>query len=322
MAMRVERLVDDPIWRHRGNPQFSEHDSFGFRSEVKMGDAKFLLLGSSHVYGTNLAHHNSWPIILQRSGLPIYNASMGAWSAMQFALAAQAWVTPQIEKLLVCVYLGFDVYASLKQSVEVGAHRRFSFLNESDGKFGIDWRYRHLRDLAIGKAREDGCQLLEALRLAHFQGHSDCVPVWVDNTEWWIEPRLRLNSTDLSIPYIARAFEVCEAYLKTIDEVCNSASVKWELCLLPTKEATVLSRAGASQIAGLESSKLIASERRLAQQLVQFASARGILCSDLWDLYIESELMDIFDPVPLEGHPGISGAERIGQWIACHHFPD
>jgi hypothetical protein len=58
------RLINDPLWRHRGNPDAIEHGTFGFRNSVLIEDTTTLLTGSSHAYGTMLTKEQSWPILL------------------------------------------------------------------------------------------------------------------------------------------------------------------------------------------------------------------------------------------------------------------
>lgn len=101
--MGVPRFLDDPVWRHRGNPVYADHDPRGFQNERDLVESRYLVTGSSHVYGTNLKREDTWPIRLQRSGVELYSAALGAWSLMQYWRVAQHYLSPNIEHFFVCV---------------------------------------------------------------------------------------------------------------------------------------------------------------------------------------------------------------------------
>ncbi len=318
--MGTLRFMDDPTWRHVGSPQYPDHDENGFCNELTLAASKYILTGSSHVYGTNLVPVDTWPIRLQREGVPIYSASMGAWSLMQFALVSQTYLKPFHRKLVVSIYLGFDVYATLKQSIDVRNASLFGFVRDGDLKLGMDWRPRQARDEAVKKARELGANLEEALRQAFDLGLQDCMPVIADGAEWWIEPHLRLQTTDLSSPYMRRAFELCRSYLDVIQTNCTERGVELEILLIPTKEAAVFHRAVGQQRGGFDGDALVDAERRLAREFACHLSAAGVRMTDLWNLYATTPVGDLFDPIPLEGHPGAKGAAAIAQWVKREHF--
>ena len=218
------------------------------------------------------------------------------------------------------IYLGFDVYATLKQSIDVRNTSLFGFVRDEDLKFGMDWRPRQARDETVKKACARGAILEEALRQAFDQGLQDCTPVMVDGAEWWIEPHLRLRTTDLSNPYIRRAFELCRRYLDVMQNNCTERGVELEVFLIPTKEAAVFYRAVGQPAGGFDGDSLVDTERRLAGEFARHLSAAGVRLTDLWTLYSTTPVGDLFDPIPLEGHPSARGAAAIAQWVRREHF--
>jgi hypothetical protein len=308
------RFQNDPIWRHLGSPNYHDHDHNGFINACKLEDANTLVTGSSHVYGTNLRKYDTWPVQLQSAGCNIYSAAMGAWSLMQFALVARTYLRPCIDRFFVYIYLGFDIYATLKHTIDTRESSPFGYFDTSDLSLGLDWSYRNKRDICIKNSNEKGMIGYDGLHAAHAAGCKDCYPVYFDDTCWFIEPQLRTLTTSLDTPYMIRALELANIYIHDILEVCRLHAVQLKFVFIPTKESVIAANLTNSGSLDLTLSRVLDSERELALRLHKFIAGEGGHSSDLFDFYKSMPAQSIFNLTPFEGHPHASGAKLL----ACH----
>lgn len=305
------RFQDDPIWRHVGSPTYTDHDTNGFMNLIELSSAATLITGSSHVYGTNLQKLDTWPIQLQSSGINLYSAAMGAWSLMQFALVARTYLHNGIKRLHVYIYLGFDVYATLRHTVETRAVSKFGFFQDADLKLGLDWRRRTERDEYLKECARKGLEKELALRNAHAQDFEDCYPVTIGDSCWWVEPQLRAKTTSLETPYMARALDLSKAYIFDIIQSCRVRNVDLRFTLMPTKEAVLARRSLDLDIRSEPLLCVLKAERILSKEIQSFSYSKGVECCDLFDFYLSVPAESMFCLTPFEGHPSIEGAKLL-----------
>lgn len=100
-----------------GNPELPEHDAEGFRNPRGMGHAEVVVLGDSNTYGHRLAPEEAWPRVLEgllgerlHRATPIFNMAMAGYGPVQFALLAERALAHEPRLLVVCYYLGNDLF--------------------------------------------------------------------------------------------------------------------------------------------------------------------------------------------------------------------
>ncbi len=230
---------------------------------------------------------------------------------MQFALVARTMLSPKIERFAVFIYLGFDVYATLRHSLETRDASIFSYWRESDLKLGINWTAREQRDQLLKELSGKGYDQREALGKAFHMGAEDCYPLELEGEIYWLEPNLRKNTTSLESGYMMRALEMAEKYIQDIALQSRSNGSHVEFFLLPTKEAVAVElKSKAGKIDCLLGS-MLAAERTLAKQLKCIFEKNDVACRDLWDFYISKGMRAMYATIPFEGHPSALGAQNL-----------
>lgn len=74
---QIQRFLFDPQLGLRGNPQWKEHDSRGFRNRVSLDQADIVTLGDSNTYGLHAPANHTWPaLVSQQLHTPVYNMGM------------------------------------------------------------------------------------------------------------------------------------------------------------------------------------------------------------------------------------------------------
>ena len=115
------RAVDDPLLGKRLNPEFAEHDDWGFRNAL-IGDfglrssavpeqVEIVAIGDSQTYGVNAPAEDAWPHQLARElSAKVYNMGVGGTGPARYLhnldLALQ--LDPQL--IIVAFYFGNDFW--------------------------------------------------------------------------------------------------------------------------------------------------------------------------------------------------------------------
>jgi hypothetical protein len=306
------RLIDDPLWRHRGNPEAIEHDIFGFRNTVLIEDTTALLTGSSHAYGTCLRKAQSWPILLQGQGVKIFNASTGAWGFMQFAMAVEKYLREGMTTVVLVAYTGFDIYAALKHSLDTRSPFAVGVLGDSLKPCGIDWSWKAKRDVFVKEAmKQPGATLATALDEARRTGFSDTNFVNVNGRRYYLEPRLRHLTTDIASDYGRIAWECSTKYVSYVSNLCREYGVRLSAIIMPTKEYAF--RNVADSVPYID--ELVESESRLHAALRECFSPWCRKIIDITPLYVENLDAGIFFAESNDGHPNPLGARLISEFL-------
>jgi hypothetical protein len=306
------RLINDPLWRHRGNPEATEHDIFGFRNSVLIEDTTALLTGSSHAYGTCLRKEQSWPILLQGQGVKVFNASTGAWGFMQFAMAVDKFLREGMTTVVLVIYTGFDIYAALKHSLDTRSPFAIGVLGDSLKPSDIDWSWKAKRDVFVKETmKQPGVTLATALDEARRAGFSDTEFVNINGRRYFLEPRLRHLTTDIASNYGRIAWECSMKYMSYVANLCREYGVKLSAIIMPTKEYAFRDEAGGVPYFV----ELVESEARLNAAL---RDRLAPWCSEIIDvtpLYVENLRSGIFFTDSNDGHPNPLGARLISELL-------
>ena len=306
------RLINDPLWRHRGNPEATEHDIFGFRNKILIEDTTTLLTGSSHTYGSMLIKDQSWPVLLQGQGVKLFNASTTAWGFMQFAMVVEQHFREGMTAVVLVIYPGFDIYASLKHSLDTRSPFVASVLGDGLKPIDIDWSWRNKRDVFIKEAmKRPGATLATALDEARRTGFSDTEFVDVNGRRYFLEPRLRLLTTDIASDYGRIAWECTTKYLSYIVRLCREYGADLSAIIMPTKEYAFRNAADSVPYLG----ELAESESRLHAALREILSPWCRKIIDITPLYVENLGTGIFFAESNDGHPNPLGARLISEFL-------
>lgn len=315
MNTQTPRLIDDPNWRHRGNPDYSEHNSLGFRPSVSLDLSTTLVTGSSHVYGTNLQPGCSWPSVLVNKGRLLSDVSMGAWSAMQFAMVAKSYLRPNHKLFLLPIYVGFDIYATLKHSRDTNSAFAKEMMRDLEEVPQLSWTNRNKRDTFIKEKMASGSNILDILRLAQDAGLPDTFSFASEYGELWLEPELRASTMNLDHPYIYSATILLLRYIAFIREICKNNGTRFVVLILPTREYVV-----ARAIPNTEDllQRVIVAEDRIVRYVMSEINSISDAVYDLTPVYISRFAEGVFHQnpsAPLDGHPSSLGASILAETV-------
>jgi hypothetical protein len=115
---KPNRFIVDPRNGVQGDPDYPEHDAWGFRNTHRPEHANIVTLGDSWTYGTTVSAESVWPALLSEQ-LPqtLYNAGMGGNNPVNYLQNFYRILTLDPDMVLVAIYLGNDVVATNKMVV-------------------------------------------------------------------------------------------------------------------------------------------------------------------------------------------------------------
>ncbi len=83
-SKNIPHTLADPELGLRGNPEFPEHDAWGFRNRTTLSHSEIVAIGDSQTYGTGVKQHQAWPQQLSKiSGKSVYNMSLGGYGSVE-----------------------------------------------------------------------------------------------------------------------------------------------------------------------------------------------------------------------------------------------
>jgi lysophospholipase L1-like esterase len=152
-----ERFLDDPLLVLRGNPEFAEHDQWGFRNK---GDVPkkvdFVAFGDSQTWGINSGREMAWP---QQTaaylGLTGYNMAIPLWSPAHYLLVVDQALSLRPSLVISTFYLGNDLWDA---AYLIYKHNSLPQLSAQDSvaedmRHFVSAYYPVINDISLRKAR-------------------------------------------------------------------------------------------------------------------------------------------------------------------------
>ncbi|MFH1116723.1 MAG: SGNH/GDSL hydrolase family protein [Pseudomonadota bacterium] len=105
-------IPDDRVgWR--GNPDFEDHDTKGFRNKQVPDRTDVVALGDSMTYGVWVNRDEAWPQALGRAGgLGVYNMGISGYSPIQYLLLLDEASALKPKLVILTLYMGNDLFDS------------------------------------------------------------------------------------------------------------------------------------------------------------------------------------------------------------------
>jgi len=310
----VQSIIPDERLAHKGNPQYPEHDSWGFRNESVPQEAEVVVLGDSQTYGTGVNPKEAWPRQVEsKSGIKVYNMAFPGWGPVE-SLILQS----EIERLSPAVivqafYFGNDLYDSYESVYE---NHQYSELQSSDPEASekiaeaeaVDPLALKISRLFHGKPKT--ASLADSIR-GVLSNHSRLYGLaratlrtyenrqgptgWATqkrkarempelfqvfesgNLRTVFTPAYRLAGLDQGDPRIREGLRVSLEAISRIAERAGSRQISFMVLLIPTKEFAFGSAVG-SPTADLPDvyADLLENERQALEMTKSYLSARSI----------------------------------------------
>jgi len=99
----------------KGNPNFFEHDAYGFRNPLGTDRSQIVAIGDSQTYGTHVRPSEAWPKALERlTGCTVYSSALGGYGPLHYAELARDAAKYKPKQMIVAIYFGNDFYDNWK----------------------------------------------------------------------------------------------------------------------------------------------------------------------------------------------------------------
>ncbi len=109
------KTIKDNILGHRPNPDFPDHDAWGFRNKDVPETVTVVAMGDSLTYGAMVAPEDAWPQQFQKvSGISTYNLAYGGYGPAHMLLLLDKALSLQPKSVILGFYAGNDLFDCFK----------------------------------------------------------------------------------------------------------------------------------------------------------------------------------------------------------------
>lgn len=280
------RLLADPAWLVRGNPEHPDHDPLGLRNPKGIQLPELAVIGGGQVYGVGLPHAHSWPAQLdRRMGGGVINAGMPGWGSVQHALVAERLLPLSPRRFIVCLNPAADIPQAF-----LAARGSTSPLARSF--FEPQWAQLPHPDQSIafstGRAVDEFMiahpDLAEEDALAALaqQGEPDVNPCVIDTSRFYLAERSLYAMLDLYHPAIEAGLSITAKVLAHLRALAEEHHISLTVLLLPSREYLVSQRLQEAHVRDAETlERLGLAEAAVLGELRAVCAGLHLRCFDL-----------------------------------------
>lgn len=319
-------FVDDPLFVTRGNPAFVEHDKMGFRNaRIPRGPA-LAVVGDSQVYGSRLARDEAWP---QLAGImakaDVYNCAVPGWGGLQYALVMNEVLRLRPKAVLVCPYMGNDIYESFVHARSSDAPLARTLLGDADLNPPLPDSTIHAgTEAALRRAAAEnpGLDPAQLLALCSERGVPNFHYARLEKAEFYLTEHSRTPFEDLDQPAVATGFNVLRQALAHARDAALAAGTAFGVMPIPTREYLVWLRRDEATLQNPEALDHHGhTEQRLLDALSDFCRDRNINHFELAPTLARYVGQGAYFQHSLDGHPSPKGARIIANAINLRILP-
>ena len=326
-------LVEDPVLRHRIEPNTIGHDALGFRNKAVPEKVDVIAIGDSLTYGVSATREGSWPNQLGKLlGTPVYNMGLGGYGPMEYLyLLEHEALRMQPKQLVVGFYFGNDLLDAC-WAVEQKAHWAAW---RSGGANMCEWSKsmpKQVGSLRFWMARHSVLYtLVKTTILARFvswqkdqsaqQVQPDVQMLWTDRSNGGVKtiftPQERLLALDLTRRGVQEGLRITKQSFDEMRDATARLGIQLLVVLIPTKERVYCDYLKQSKDATPATYlRLCAAEDEVKQDLVGYLSSSGIYFVDVTEPLRQQVSKHIpLYPTDGDAHPTASGYGVIARSI-------
>ncbi|MBI5519602.1 MAG: hypothetical protein HY916_06045 [Desulfovibrio sp.] len=280
------RLLADPAWLVRGNPDHADHDPLGLRNPRGIQLPELAVIGGGQVYGEGLSHAHSWPAQLgRRMGGGVINAGLPGWGSVQYALIAERLLALSPRRFIVCLTPAADLPQTFLAARNSTSRLARSFFEPqwarlphpdqsiafSSGRAVADFLAAH-----PDTAEED------ALAILAQRGEPDVNPCVIDASRFYLTERSLHAMLDLDHPAIEAGLSITAKVLAHLRALAEEHLISLTVLLLPSREYLVAQRLDEARVRDAETlERLGLAEAAVLGELRAVCAGLSLRCFDL-----------------------------------------
>lgn len=346
----VPLLIPDSKIGVRGNPNFPEHDTKGFRNKQAAlpGTVEIVCLGDSQTYGWGIAPHQAWPQQLEKfTGRKTYNMAIESSGPVQSYLLLQEALELKPKLILFALYAGNDLFDAYSSVYEKNLASQFKshdpkVLEEIKSKEDVDPIHAAIEKQAAIAYRDDRYSNAESCWLDQFQIYRLCHRLRatiVEHDEWSdirqealnpeaprpvfeghrvktvFTPPYRLLALNLDDVRIGEGLRITSDIIQAVGKE-NNSNTDIVFVLIPTKE-TAFKKAVNLLMNDSDYGSLIKYEESFWTSIIATLEANHLRYIDLrTPLQERIGTGQALYPITWDGHPNAEGHLAIAQLIS------
>lgn len=322
----IPRLLADPAWLLRGNPEHPEHDVLGLRNPQGIQTPELAVIGGAQVYGEGLTPEQSWPAVLDRSmGGCVLNAGLIGWGSVQYAMQAEFLTRLSPRRVLVCLTPASDLALAFNTARVSRSPLASSFfepawsaLPHPDHSAIFD-AAKTIETLAAQRPDLAETDLLALLAQA---GDPDINPCVLDASRFYLAEHALFAMQDLEHPAVAAGLTITVKALRHLRRLSLERRFSLTILLLPSREYLVAQRLDEAQVRDRESlERLGLGEAAVLGELRAACAGLGLRCFDLTGYLKAFAGSRIFVQNSRQGRLSAKGCELLARFVRERVLP-
>lgn len=320
------RVVADPAFLLRGNPEHPEHDSLGLRNAKDMNAPELLVIGGSRVYGSGVSASECWPAQLgARMGGGVMNAGIPGWGSVQYVLAAEELAELSPRRVIVALTPASDLTQAL-HCARVSAsplarsfmEGRWRSLPPADDS-AILRTSRAISEYAAAHPDLGGEEVLAALARRRVQDVDPCI---IEESGFYLSAHSLFAMQDLEQPAIAAGLAITVKVLEHLHELAREQRFPLAVMLFPSREYLVFQRMEDARLRDrLALERLGLAEAAVLGELRAACAGMGLRCIDLSPFLRQCVGQGIYIQSSRQGQYTPQGCERIARFVRERILP-
>ena len=330
-AFSHTEVVRDPVYGHVQVPGRGWLDAWGYSNPRVPESADIVCLGDSQTVGTNIPRQDNYvSAIARKSGLEVYNMSLGGYGPLQYVEMAKHAMELEPKAVTIGFYFGNDL-ADANRFLGLD---HWSELRDPALSYTVpnDVDYGDKRSLNLAMAVLDGLMLHSVVlrrvgndlklaiktneRLRGLGSSERGGSVYEDAAVGTsLTPRYRIGFVSLASPGMRDGLRITEHCFEQLGALFAPADVQSALLLIHNKEFyyhDLMALRGEEippQIARLER-----LERALTEKIIGFAEAAGMAVVDPTEELVQALAAGVaVFPADVDAHLNRAGSEIVGR---------
>ena len=284
-AFSQKRYIIDPRNGYKGNPDYPEHDDWGYRNPRRPENMDIVAIGDSWTYGASVGPEEMWSMRLSEiSNRNVYNMGMGGHSLINYFQAFHRALSLDPKVMIVGLYFGNDFIvtgnqlkmdladeategslAALRQTItdiENADPIDFPYyLNcgqqSAKAKRGLvpslrRWLSKNSRLYGLFRAMKTAVTRDDEAAADAPNSSSEqerlCYRFSDGQWETVFTNALRARLVDHSDPRVSTGLELAKSLLTRMGKMTQAKGIEFLVVLFPTKESAFIPRIGASTV--------------------------------------------------------------------------
>lgn len=315
-------LMHDKDMVFRGNIRHPLHNELGHKAEPVPPYANIVVLGNSMVHDMHSLRIETWPYILDKIiKSPVYNASVGGSSPIQYLYALSEVLHLRPSKVLFCFFNGNNIFNSLDTSSRLEGESARNLFDLSQGK-----NIKNPAPPQIKIKRDFIISLGSMPRRAALQEGSnrnipDCLEFTMAGRKYFLTPHETSHRINVNSAYGSLGFATAINAIEIFSQMARIFKFEPTVVSFPTRERALWMASTSDEKANLKENistieSIYETEARIEKSIERHCNDFGIDFIPMSPHLPKAVRQGYFKPMSDDFHPSLIGKQEIARILS------